>query len=186
MFVFSQFTGSDWGIFFYLVAFANGLVLFGSRYGVLYLAAILPVAIADVTLARTQGIGVGEAALSILPLVPLALFIVGVYAAALSEKRGRQRIQALLEELAETHAELEEAHGELRSYAERVRALAISEERARIAREIHDTLGHHLTAAKLQLEHARKAGTRRPQEARDEVGEAQQLILAALSAPSGR
>src|SRR5690606_11162904 len=50
--------------------------------------------------------------------------------------------------------ELQEAHQQLQTYAERVEALAVAEERNRLAREMHDTLGHRLTVSIVQLEGA--------------------------------
>lgn len=44
------------------------------------------------------------------------------------------------------------AHEQLREYALRIENQATLEERNRIAREIHDSLGHHLTALNIQLE----------------------------------
>jgi len=49
-------------------------------------------------------------------------------------------------------AELQEAHGRLQAYAAQAEALAVSEERNRLAREMHDTLGHRLTVAAVQLQ----------------------------------
>lgn len=49
---------------------------------------------------------------------------------------------------------LEAAHEELNAYAGRVADLAASEERNRLARDIHDSLGHYLTAIAVQLEKA--------------------------------
>ncbi|MBI5031155.1 MAG: sensor histidine kinase [Chloroflexi bacterium] len=48
--------------------------------------------------------------------------------------------------------ELQAANAQLRKYAERVEELTIAEERNRLAHEIHDTLGHTLTALDIQLE----------------------------------
>ncbi|MEM8778436.1 MAG: sensor histidine kinase [Cyanobacteria bacterium P01_G01_bin.49] len=50
--------------------------------------------------------------------------------------------------------ELAFAHGRLREYALRIEDQATLQERNRIAREIHDALGHSLTAQTIQLENA--------------------------------
>jgi signal transduction histidine kinase len=49
---------------------------------------------------------------------------------------------------------LEASHNQLQSYAARVGNLAATEERNRLARDIHDSLGHHLAAINIQLEKA--------------------------------
>ncbi|MBN1315013.1 MAG: sensor histidine kinase [Anaerolineales bacterium] len=51
-------------------------------------------------------------------------------------------------------AQLATSHRRLQLYAQQVGELAAAEERNRLAREIHDTLGHHLTAINVQLEKA--------------------------------
>lgn len=48
--------------------------------------------------------------------------------------------------------ELQEAHARLQAYAAQTEALAVAEERNRMAREMHDTLGHRLTVAAVQLQ----------------------------------
>jgi signal transduction histidine kinase len=55
-------------------------------------------------------------------------------------------------------------------YMSRIEALAIARERARIAREFHDTLGHTLTALDVQIELI----ARLPQERREEIQNAAQ------------
>ncbi|MEL7313873.1 MAG: sensor histidine kinase [Cyanobacteria bacterium J06559_3] len=57
-----------------------------------------------------------------------------------AERRGRKRLAI--------------AHEQLRQYALRIENQATVEERNRIAREIHDSLGHLLTAQKIQLNNA--------------------------------
>ncbi|HBY96467.1 MAG TPA: hypothetical protein DEP84_21405 [Chloroflexi bacterium] len=49
-------------------------------------------------------------------------------------------------------AKLTEAYGQMQDHIARAEALAMAQERARLAREIHDTLGHTLTALDVQLE----------------------------------
>lgn len=74
----------------------------------------------------------------------LAVSMAGV---AVGEQRGRVRLER-------TVAELADSHTQLRGYAARVAELSATNERYRLARDIHDSLGHHLTAVAVQLEKA--------------------------------
>ncbi|HSK96289.1 MAG TPA: sensor histidine kinase [Euzebyales bacterium] len=51
--------------------------------------------------------------------------------------------------------QLGEAHAQLRGYAAQAGQLATTRERNRVARDIHDGLGHHLTVVQMQLQAAR-------------------------------
>jgi signal transduction histidine kinase len=62
-------------------------------------------------------------------------------------------------------AELQEAHKQLKEYALQVQQLAVSEERNRLAREMHDALGHRLTVAVVQLEGAQRLIPKEPERA---------------------
>jgi signal transduction histidine kinase len=55
----------------------------------------------------------------------------------------------------QTQIALEAAHQQLRAYALQTEELATMRERNRLAREIHDTLGHYLTVVNTQIEAAR-------------------------------
>jgi signal transduction histidine kinase len=77
--------------------------------------------------------------------------------------------------------ELETVNAELTQHAAKIRELSVSEERARMAREIHDSVGHHLTVINLQLQNARRFRERKPDEAWEEVEGARELALEALS-----
>ncbi|MEV6033723.1 sensor histidine kinase [Nonomuraea sp. NPDC052116] len=68
-----------------------------------------------------------------------------------------------------------------RKLTERVRELTVAEERARLAAEMHDSIGHHLTVIKLGLENAERFRERRPEAAWEEVRQAKELTQAALA-----
>ena len=65
---------------------------------------------------------------------------------------GQQREADARQELAETHRQLEHAHGQLRAATAMLEASSRSAERLRIARDLHDLVGHQLTALALELE----------------------------------
>lgn len=66
---------------------------------------------------------------------------------AVTELKARMRLESLARELSEANKHLQE-------YAERVKELTITQERNRMAREIHDGLGHYLTILNMQLKAA--------------------------------
>nr|WP_242035758.1 sensor histidine kinase [Leptolyngbya sp. FACHB-8] len=94
------------------------------------------------------------------------VFVLFLVNALMAERASRQR--------------LADANRQLRDYALRVENLAMSQERNRIAREIHDSLGHSLTALNLQLETALKLWPRQPEKAQQFLKEAKQLGSTAL------
>jgi|HigsolmetaAR202D_1030399.scaffolds.fasta_scaffold00088_4 signal transduction histidine kinase len=61
--------------------------------------------------------------------------------------------------------ELEEAHQRLIHYTVTLEQLAVSRERNRLARELHDTLAHSLSAVAVQLEAVRSLWARDPEKA---------------------
>lgn len=72
------------------------------------------------------------------------------------------------------------AHEQLRQYALQIEDLAAVQERNRIAREIHDSLGHTLTAQNIQLQTAVKLWPRDPDQARPFLEQAQRLAATAM------
>jgi len=101
-----------------------------------------------------------------------------------------QETRAKAERLAD---ELTEANRRLREYAVQIEELATVKERNRLAREIHDTLGHYLTVVNVQIEAARTVLENDRPRALDALGKAQALAqdglgevrrsVAALRAP---
>jgi signal transduction histidine kinase len=75
---------------------------------------------------------------------------------------------------------LERSHEQLRAYADRVADLSATAERNRVARDIHDGLGHHLTAIALLLEKATAFAERDPRAAQRAVSDAHGSARAAL------
>ncbi|MFK0257020.1 sensor histidine kinase [Streptomyces sp. NPDC090445] len=74
----------------------------------------------------------------------------------------------------------QEGRARLASYAARVGDLSAAAERNRLARDIHDSLGHHLTAASVQLELATEFRGLDPDAAQRAVEEARRSVKLAL------
>ncbi|GGA12503.1 sensor histidine kinase [Okeania sp. KiyG1] len=73
------------------------------------------------------------------------------------------------------------ANEKLRQYALKIENIAALEERNRIAREIHDSLGHYLTVLNVSLEAAWKLRKSEPQESIEFLADAKQLGSKALN-----
>jgi signal transduction histidine kinase len=84
-----------------------------------------------------------------------------------------RRAESLLKDLQAANSALKAAH-------QKEKELAIAEERMRLARDIHDGLGHHLTVLSIQLQAAEKMVERNPQAAAEAIrvsrGEAQAAL----------
>ena len=76
------------------------------------------------------------------------IFILVFTQMAVSEESARKEIEKLANELVK-------ANQQLREFALQAEELAIAKERNRLAREIHDGIGHHLTALNMQIKAAR-------------------------------
>ncbi|PKN87145.1 MAG: hypothetical protein CVU46_05370 [Chloroflexi bacterium HGW-Chloroflexi-8] len=85
---------------------------------------------------------------STLPTIIAGLIYIMIFTQmALDEENSRQRAEKL-------YNELEEANLRLMKYANEIEELATIQERNRLAREIHDGLGHYLTTILIQLQAA--------------------------------
>jgi signal transduction histidine kinase len=94
------------------------------------------------------------------------VFVLLMMNAVLSERQSREK--------------LANANEKLRQYAMQIENQATLEERNRIAREIHDSLGHSLTALNLQLETALKLWQSNPTKAQSFLARAKELGSNAL------
>lgn len=165
-----------WALGLYPIAFANAVFLFGLRRGGAYTAVVLVVLFVNAFL-RADSSTAGPSPETVVErwalIMLLTVVCLGLSATVMEARQSRRRTEDLL-------GDLEAAHAELRRYAARVRELTLSEERARMAREIHDSVGHHLTAVKLQAEAAVKMAEKRPERALEQMERARDLAAEAF------
>lgn len=120
------------------------------------------------------GVSLGEGLIALFLYGVLYAFI-GTFAGALARAdAARRESQTLL-------AELQEAHHQLQDYAMRVEELALVDERNRLSREMHDTLGHRLTVAAVQLEGAQRLIPQDPERAAGMISVVREQVSEALS-----
>ena len=115
-----------------------------------------------------------EALALLLPYGGGYAFFAAISTALIQQQKDRQRAEQLL-------TELEDAHQQLHAYAAQVEALAVAEERNRLAREIHDSLGHYLTAMTMQLQAASKLVAKEPERAAASITKAEEMARESLA-----
>jgi signal transduction histidine kinase len=156
----------------YLLPVSRALILFGERRGLLLSLSVWLV----------YGLNVGLYAwperLAEFPnylafLLPLYVVAVVLTLAALRQEADRRKVQQLYDEL---HT----AHQQLQAMQAQASELAVTQERNRLAREIHDSLAHYLTIINVQLEAAEKLGTDQQDRAYQAVRRARRLTLQCL------
>jgi signal transduction histidine kinase len=96
---------------------------------------------------------------SLIEYVGISLFVILLGFVIVEERRSRQRAEALSLE---------------------IESLAAALERSRIARDIHDSLGHSLTTLNIQLELAQAMGQRNPDQANQALNNSRQLASQCL------
>lgn len=101
------------------------------------------------------------------------IFIVVFTQMAVNEEKARGEVEKFMREM-------EEKNQQLREYALQVEELAITKERNRMAREIHDGLGHYLTTIYMQIQAARAVSRVDPKKAEEALTTAQNLTQEAL------
>jgi signal transduction histidine kinase len=84
-------------------------------------------------------------------------------------------------ELEDAHRQLAEAHRQLERSAERDAELAVLSERNRLAREMHDTIGHALVLIAVKLEAAQRLRAVNPERADHEIEVTKGVVRATMS-----
>src|SRR5579872_6919533 len=117
---------------------------------------------------------------NLLSLLPAFAFVAVFSLVMRVQQEQRDRAERLLRELEASNTELERAHKQLQEYADEVEELTIVRERTRLAREIHDILGHHLSILNIQLETIGKLQERDPARAAIEITEARRVAAQSM------
>ena len=102
------------------------------------------------------------------------IFILVFTQLAVGEEKARKEVERLLSELQETNRQLSE-------YSLKAEELAVVQERNRLAREIHDGLGHYLTTINIQIQAALATLEKTPERSRELLLKAGSLSQEALS-----
>lgn len=105
----------------------------------------------------------------------LGPYILGVVLTlvALRQSAARRHAEALYQDLCQAHQQLQVLH-------QQAQELAVTQERNRLAREIHDSIAHYLTIINVQLEAAEKLGTDQFENALNYVQRARRLTVECL------
>ncbi|MBE2224459.1 MAG: sensor histidine kinase [Anaerolineae bacterium] len=110
-----------------------------------------------------------------LSVSPAILFVVVFTNMGIKERKARQQAEKL-------SGDLEAANQQLSQYAIQVEELATIEERNRLAREIHDNLGHYLTVVNVQIGAAKVLMDKDEAKAKEALDKAQNLTQEGLKA----
>lgn len=149
---------------------SQAVVMLRFRYALLYSLLIVVGWLAIVYTERPELSHVLGAGVSLIPGLIFAI-IFSIVIVHFAEQTART--EALLHEL-------QSAHGELAAAREREKDLAVAEERVRLAREIHDGLGHHLTVLNVQLQAAAKLIDRDAERAASTIATCREVAQSAL------
>ena len=140
-----------------------------------FTVAICAILLGLMWLAYFNGQPLGETLLDLLSIGVSVLFTLIFTSIALRESAARSQVQQLA-------LDLRQANHRLAEYAAQAEELATMRERNRVAREIHDNLGHYLTVVNVQIEAAKTIMTTQPEKAHDALNKAQNLTQEGLAA----
>ncbi|MGC8781819.1 MAG: sensor histidine kinase [Anaerolineae bacterium] len=146
---------------------------FGARFGALLSVFYAGVALAKTWLHNPHWYTSPMSVFIVIAFLLLLIFMQVLAGAIRRDEESRHRTERLL-------SDLETSHRKLQAYAEEVAELAATEERNRLARDIHDSVGHALTAVNIQLEKALAYWQRSPEEALQAIRDAKQAASEAL------
>lgn len=163
--------GLNWGIFPYLFFMLSvfATIELSFKIGIIW---ILIFSLICLTVYTLQG-GIQAGILYSLLYGVGSFFFAGFGYALSVAIESKERSEKLLKELSQANKKLKE-------YAEKVKQLAILEERNRLSREMHDSIGHHLVTVSLRLEILKKIINEKPEEAKKLVEVAKNEVSKSL------
>ena len=165
-----QLTGSFAFLLLFLILSATVMLFIPLGRGLLWLAGFTLVTGAFLVRADGWGDGLRSLILYASGYLFLGIVVNALYQARLAQQ---QNVRLLLE--------LQAKNRQLEDYAQQVETLAVVEERNRLAREMHDTLGHRLTTAAVQLEAIQRLAESDPARAGALAGTVRAQVRDALS-----
>lgn len=164
---------------FYIVFSVSIAVFVGWR-------AILAVSILALTIFAFQGLLVwppgGIALLSIAGQALTLFSITGLFMLFQRLMEERFERNSLVKQLAQRNTELEQAHRQLAQSVAQEQELAVLRERTRLAREMHDTIGHALVLISVKLEAAQRLRERDPERCDRELESTKQIARETMTA----
>lgn len=159
-----------YGMSFTLLPMPRGLLLIApTALLVMAFNHELPTSLSMPDLLKFAGLLVGMACYSAVIYLPIVLL------------RHRFQRERMYVDLERSHHELETAHQQLEHAATHERELAVLRERGRLARDMHDTLGHSLALMTVKLEAAQRLRHVDPDRADHEVAATQAIARGALA-----
>jgi signal transduction histidine kinase len=162
-------TGGSWLMGIPLVGFAVELLTPKKRwwvYAAVVACAVLPMGL---RLGSWASVLVSSATVS-----TAVIFVALFTQMRLNEQQAREHSEQLM-------VALEGANAQLAAYATQAEELAMTQERNRLAREIHDNLGHTLTIVNVQIEAAKAVMESDPDRALDAMEKVQNLAQKGLN-----
>jgi signal transduction histidine kinase len=150
---------------------SHALILLTISAGLVY-AGLLVAAFGGTLLA--YGVAPAQIPANLTGIVPGVAFVTFFSVLAVNAIKARAQVEQLARELRAANVRLAE-------YAAQVEELATARERNRLAREVHDSLGHYLTVANVQLESARATLDSDPAKSRAAIETAQTLTRDGLT-----
>lgn len=92
-------------------------------------------------------------------VIPLIMFYLIIFLLLLHLRKElsiKSNVEGLYEQLRRSNYDLEAARGRLFDYSKQIEKITKLEERNRISRELHDTIGHNLTGILMQVDAAKQ------------------------------
>ena len=131
---------------FYVVILLESSILLGLRRGIAIGAAVVLVSLIKYIYLIYYKFNLSNVSqLAFFLMVNVLILVIAGFAQHNKEEKERKDI---------LYKELLDAHRQLKQYTDEVNRLTVVEERNRIARDIHDSLGHNMTALIMQLQMA--------------------------------
>lgn len=154
----------------FFVLSSKAMMMVPAREGLLWIAAFAVITYIFLTIV----LGPLPGFVTLLPYLGGYVFFGAFGKNAQDADTARSEAQRLL-------SELQVAHAQLRETSAQVERLAVVDERNRLSRELHDSLGHRLTVAVVQLEGAQRLASTDPERAGRMVGTVREQMKEALA-----